>query len=46
MAKKESYLARHNKITFIKGGHYRDKTIAVGAAALIIEKLLRREHVE
>ena len=39
---KKSYLARDNKITFIKGGHYRDKVIAVGAAAMVIEELLRR----
>lgn len=45
-AMKKSYLARDNKITFIKGGHYRDKVIAVGAAAMVIEELLRREYIE
>lgn len=45
-AMKKSYLARDNRITFIRGGHYRDKVIAVGAATMVIEELLRREYIE
>ncbi|MFY9177779.1 MAG: ROK family protein [Caldicoprobacterales bacterium] len=45
-AMKKSYLAKDHKIHFIKGGYFKDNVIAVGAAVMVIEELLGRDHIE
>ena len=44
-ALRRSYLGKENKMFFTRGGHYKGNAMAVGAAAMVIEKALRGNYV-